>query len=61
MTFKIFTCRQTIQAARRTGEKAKDIDNRRNFIIERTMQRFATITGLQFVMRRAINALYLVR
>lgn len=48
MTFKIFTCRQTIQAARRTGEKAKDIDNRRNFIIERTMQRFATITGLQF-------------
>ena len=48
MTFKIFTCRQTIQAASCSGEKAKDIDNRRDFIIERTMQRFATITGLQF-------------
>lgn len=48
MTFKIFTCRQTIQTARRTSEKAKNIDNRRDFIIERTMQRFATITGLQF-------------
>ncbi len=48
MTFKIFTCRQTIQTARRTREKAKNIDNRRDFIIERTMQRFATVTGLQF-------------
>ncbi|MFP1591302.1 hypothetical protein ACLB1M_12450 [Escherichia coli] len=33
MTFKIFTCRQTIQTARRTRE-AKNIDNRRDFIIE---------------------------
>ena len=48
MSFQILPRRQAVQTACGAGKEAKYIDNRRDLIIERAMQRLPAVLRLQF-------------